>query len=64
MKKYKNLKNLLYKWARNGPKLRIFAQAQISKKLQTVDWFLLELSIATAVYIYSLGSENMKNTLC
>ena len=30
IEKEKNLKNLLYKWARNGPKLRTFAQAQIS----------------------------------
>ena len=31
MKKDKNLKNLLYKTAQNGPKLRAFAQAQIKK---------------------------------
>ena len=35
MEKDKNLKKLLYKQARSGPKLIIFAQTQISK-LRTV----------------------------
>ena len=55
MEKDKNLTNLLYKTAQNGPKLRTLVQAQILKKLRTVEAH----SIFTGSYRKkSLGSES------